>query len=135
VPRHRRFLIGKLGADAIDVLPAVSTLQLAFARLKLAGRREDRLGAQRRCGEWAPAPRPATASTPSCAAAGHALIGVFTSPANSPDRIARALIAAGHGDDFRSRWRPAWACPTSAWSPTCRWPRPPRRFPTRTSSC
>jgi precorrin-6Y C5,15-methyltransferase (decarboxylating) len=73
--RHRRplchgigaFLIGKLGADAIDVLPAVSTLQLAFARLKqLAGAKIVSVHSAD-SGEWAPAPRPATASTPSSA--------------------------------------------------------------------
>lgn len=97
------FLIGKLGADAIDVLPAVSTLQLAFARLRLSWQAAKIVSVHSvDSGEWAPGSPPGHSLYPLVqAAAGHALIGVFTSPANSPDRIARALISAGHGDDFR----------------------------------
>jgi precorrin-6Y C5,15-methyltransferase (decarboxylating) len=97
------FLIGKLGADAIDVLPAVSTLQLAFARLKKTWQTAKIVSVHSRdAGEWS------VGATPDHglyglvrAAAEHPLIGVFTSPENSPERIARALLAAGHGDDFR----------------------------------
>ena len=97
------FLIGKLGADAIDVLPAVSTLQLAFARLKKTWQTAKIVSVHSRdAGEWS------VGATPDHglyglmrAAAEHPLIGVFTSPENSPERIARALISAGHGDDFR----------------------------------
>ena len=97
------FLIGKLGADAIEVLPAASTLQLAFARLKKTWQSARIVSVHSRdAGEWS------VGATPEHglyglvrAAAEHALIGVFTGPENSPDRIARALIAAGHGDDFR----------------------------------
>ncbi len=96
------FLIGKLGADTIEVLPAVSTLQLAFARLRHSWQGAKIVSVH--CadsGEWALGAPPGHSLYPLVrAAAGHALIGVFTSPANSPDRIARALIAAGHGDDF-----------------------------------
>ena len=97
------FLIGKLGADPIEVLPAVSTLQLAFARLKKTWQTAKIVSVHSRdAGEWN------VGATPDHglyglvrAAAEHPLIGVFTSPENSPERIARALIAAGHGDDFR----------------------------------
>ena len=97
------FLIGKLGADAIDVLPAVSTLQLAFARLKKTWQTAKIVSVHSRdAGEWN------VGATPDHglyglvrAAAEHPLIGVFTSPENSPERIARALLAAGHGKDFR----------------------------------
>ena len=97
------FLVGKLGADAIDVLPAVSTLQLAFARLKHSWQGAKIVSVHSAdSGEWAPGATPGHSLYPLVqAAAGHALIGAFTSPANSPDRIARALITAGHGDDFR----------------------------------
>lgn len=97
------FLVGKLGPDAIDVLPAASTLQLAFARLKKSWQTAQIVSVHSRdAGEWAPGATPehglyalvrAAASTP--------LLAAFTSPDNSPDRIARALISAGHGDDFR----------------------------------
>ena len=96
------FLVGRLGADAIEVLPAVSTLQLAFARLRLGWQAAKIVSVHSAdSGEWAPGATPGHSLYPLVrAAAGHALIGAFTSPANSPDRIARALIAAGHGDDF-----------------------------------
>jgi precorrin-6Y C5,15-methyltransferase (decarboxylating) len=107
--RHRRplchgigsFLIGKLGADAIDVLPAVSTLQLAFARLKHSwqARRSSRCTAPTAAN--GPGARPATASTPRPRRRRARADRRVHQPANSPDRIARALIAAGHGDDFR----------------------------------
>ncbi len=97
------FLIGKLGADVIEVLPAVSTLQLAFARLKKTWQTAKIVSVHSRdAGEWN------VGATPDHglyglvrAAAEHPLIGVFTSPENSPERIARALLAAGHGKDFR----------------------------------
>lgn len=97
------FLVGKLGPDAIDILPVASTLQLAFARLKKSWQTAKIVSVHSRdAGEWAPGATPdhglyalvrAAASTP--------LLAAFTSPDNSPDRIARALISAGHGDDFR----------------------------------
>ena len=97
------FLAGKLGADAIDVLPAPSTLQLAFARLKLSWQGARIVSVHGRdSGEWFDGAPPEHGLYPLLrAAAGPAPIGAFTSPANSPDRIARALVAAGHGDDFR----------------------------------
>ena len=99
------FLIGKLGATRVEVLPAPSTLQLAFARLKKPWQ-EARFaschGAD--AGEWQADPLQPGA-TPEHglyrlvrAVAEHALVASFTSPANSPDRIARALLAAGYGE-------------------------------------
>ncbi len=97
------FLVGKLGPDAIDILPVASTLQLACARRKKSWQTAQIVSVHSRdAGEWAPGATPehglyalvrAAASTP--------LLAAFTSPDNSPDRIARALISAGHGDDFR----------------------------------
>lgn len=99
------FLIGKLGAARIEVLPAPSTLQLAFARLKKPWQ-EARFtschGAD--AGEWRadplqPGPTPEHGLYRLVrAVAEHPLVASFTSPANSPDRIARALLAAGHGE-------------------------------------
>ncbi|ENO85688.1 MAG TPA: bifunctional cobalt-precorrin-7 (C(5))-methyltransferase/cobalt-precorrin-6B (C(15))-methyltransferase [Thauera aminoaromatica] len=98
------FLIDKLGAARLEVLPATSTLQLAFARLKRSWQ-EARFvschGAD--ADEWQADPRQ-PGPTPEHglyrvvrAVAEHPLVACFTSPANSPDRIARALLAAGHG--------------------------------------
>ena len=108
-------LIDRLGAHAVEVLPAPSTLQLACARLRLPwqdARIASCHGAD--AGEWMTAPPPSDALQPGApapspgpahglyrlvrAVAGHALVLAFTSPANSPDRIARALLAAGYGD-------------------------------------
>lgn len=108
-------LIDRLGAHAVEVLPAPSTLQLACARLRLPwqdARIASCHGAD--AGEWMAAPLPSDALQPGApapspgpahglyrlvrAVAGHALVLAFTSPANSPDRIARALLAAGYGD-------------------------------------
>ncbi len=98
-----RFLIEKIGAASLAVLPAPSTIALACARLKKPW--QD--AAIRSChgadaGEWA------AGATPDHglygivrAVAEHARVAAFTSPANSPDRIARALLAAGYGDDVR----------------------------------
>ncbi len=99
------YLAGKLGAAAIEVLPAPSTLQLAFARLKRSWQDVRIVSVHARdAGEW-----PGVgAATPAHglyalvrAACGHDRLACFTSPDNGPDRIARALIAAGLGDEFR----------------------------------
>jgi precorrin-6Y C5,15-methyltransferase (decarboxylating) len=97
------FLIGKLGTGAICIVPAASTLQLAFARLGKSWQTAKIISVHSRdAGEWL------LGATPDHglyalvrAAAEHALISAFTSPENSPDRIARALLTAGYGDDFR----------------------------------
>ena len=62
------FLIGKLGADAIDVLPAVSTLQLAFARLKKTWQTAKIVSVHSRdAGEWNVGATPDQACTALCA--------------------------------------------------------------------
>ena len=101
-----RFLIGKLGADVIEVVPALSTIQLAFARLKKPWQ-DARISSCHGpdAGEWldgesTPGPTPAHGLYKLMRAiANHPLVATFTSPHNSPDRIARALLAAGYGDD------------------------------------
>ncbi|MCK9983894.1 MAG: precorrin-6Y C5,15-methyltransferase (decarboxylating) [Azoarcus sp.] len=97
-----RFLIDRIGAASVEVLPAPSTVALACARLKKPW--QD--AAVRSChgadaGEWH------TGATPGHglyglvrAVAEHARVATFTSPHNSPDRIARALLAAGYGDEL-----------------------------------
>jgi precorrin-6Y C5,15-methyltransferase (decarboxylating) len=100
------FLMGKLGRDAVTIVPAPSTLQLAFARLKRPWQ-DYRIASchSADAGEWdawAPGATPAHGLYPLVrAVAEHPRIAAFTSPANGPDRIARALLAAGYDTDIR----------------------------------
>lgn len=101
------FLIDKLGVDQVEVLPAASTLQLAFARLGKPWQGSRIVSVHSRdAGEWQPGAGPDHGLYPLLQAAAEAtaaapLLGLFTSPANNPARIARTLIAAGYGEDFR----------------------------------
>jgi precorrin-6Y C5,15-methyltransferase (decarboxylating) len=86
------------------VLPAPSTIQLAFARLQRPWQAARIVSIHAEdAGEWAPGSTPAHGLYALVRAAGEApLLAVLTSPANSPERIARALLAAGYdGDEFR----------------------------------
>ncbi|MHB9119636.1 MAG: precorrin-6y C5,15-methyltransferase (decarboxylating) subunit CbiE [Burkholderiales bacterium] len=96
-------LIGKLGAAAVEVIPAVSTLQLAFARLKRPWQDAAVVSVHSKdAGEWAEFAEPGHGLYALvAAAASHDKLAVFTSPENGPGRIARALIAAGLGEDLR----------------------------------
>ena len=96
------FLAARLCVEAIEVLPNVSTLQLACARLQLPWQ-DMRLASvhAKDAGEWV------VGSAPS-----HGLyallrdirqydrLAVLTSPDNTPDRIARMLVAEGLDEDF-----------------------------------
>jgi len=96
------FLAARLCLEALEVLPNLSTLQLACARLGLPWQ-DLRLASvhSRDAGEWVEG-----------ADASHGLYGllreirhhdrlaVLTSPANSPDRIARMLRVEGLAEDF-----------------------------------
>jgi len=96
------YLIGRLGREAIEVLPNLSTLQLACARLKIAW--QDLTIASihaHDAGEWLPGAGPEHG----CYALLQKLrqadfVGVFTSPENGPDRIARMLVAEDLARDF-----------------------------------
>lgn len=99
------FLIAKLRAAQVEVLPAPSTLQLAFARLKRPWQDAHVASCHGSdAGEWRgdplhPGPMPEHGLYRLLrAVAEHPLVASFTSPANGPDRIARALLAAGYGD-------------------------------------
>lgn len=98
-----RFLIDKLGAASVDVLPAPSTIALACSRLNKTW--QD--AAIRSChgadaGEWFDGATPGHGLYGIVrAVAEHARVASFTSPANSPARVARALLAAGYGDELR----------------------------------
>ena len=96
------YLAQHLCVDALDILPNLSTLQLACARVGLAWQDARIVSVHARdAGEWTRGSAP-----------GHGLYGlaqalrresrllVLTSPDNSPDRIARLLQAEGLAGDF-----------------------------------
>ncbi|TVO57155.1 precorrin-6y C5,15-methyltransferase (decarboxylating) subunit CbiE [Denitromonas halophila] len=91
------FLVRKLGAAAVAVLPAPSTLQLLFARLKKPWQ-DVIIGSvhSRDAGEWIEGAAPDHGLYRLVRqVAEHPRVAAFTGPENSPDRIARALLAAG----------------------------------------
>ncbi|MDP1997513.1 MAG: precorrin-6y C5,15-methyltransferase (decarboxylating) subunit CbiE, partial [Gallionella sp.] len=96
-------LLDKIGAVNIEILPAPSTVQLAFARLGRPWQQAQIVSVHSKdAGEWT------TGATPQHglyalvrAVAEHDLLAVFTSPENGPDRIARALLAAGYGGELQ----------------------------------
>ncbi len=94
------FLVRKLGATAVAVLPAPSTLQLLFARLKKPWQ-DVVIGSvhSKDAGEWIEGATPEHGLYRLVRqVAGHPRVAAFTGPENSPDRIARALLAAGFED-------------------------------------
>jgi precorrin-6Y C5,15-methyltransferase (decarboxylating) len=96
------YLAQHLCVQALDILPNLSTLQLACARIGLAWQDARIVSVHAKdAGEWA------RGSTPDHGLYGlaqalrrHGRLLVLTSPDNSPDRIARLLLAEGLGDDF-----------------------------------
>ena len=97
------YLAQQLCLDAIEILPNLSTLQLACARVGLAWQDARIISVHGQdAGEWKRGSRP----THGLYALAQALraeqrLLVLTSPANSPDRIARLLLAEGLGADFQ----------------------------------
>lgn len=97
------YLAQHLCVQALDILPNLSTLQLACARIGLAWQEARIVSVHARdAGEWT------RGSAPSHGLYGlaqalrqHGRLLVLTSPENSPDRIARLLLAEGLGDDFQ----------------------------------
>ncbi len=97
------WLTGKLGRDGFDILPAVSTLQLAFARFKQAWQ-DVRIASchSSDAGEWFVGATPEHGLYPLMRTIGlHPRVALFTGPQNTPARLARALITAGYGDDVK----------------------------------
>lgn len=96
-------LLNRIGRECIDVLPAPSMIQIAFARLGRPWQSAHIVSVHGKdAGEWQ------TGATPEHglygivrAAAEHRLIAAFTSPHNSPPRIARALLAAGYREELK----------------------------------
>ena len=96
-------LASRLCIAAVEVLPNLSTVQLACARLGLAWQDARIVSVHSKdAGEWRVGAEP-----------GHGLYAlaqslrqhdrllVLTSPDNTPDRIARLIVAEGLGDDFQ----------------------------------
>lgn len=96
------YLIAQLGADAVTILPAPSTLQLAFARFKKPW--QDVVIASCHgpdAGEWFIGAPPTHGLYPIIRAiAQHSRVAAFTSPRNDPARLARALRLMGYGDEI-----------------------------------
>lgn len=97
------WLTGKLGDDGFVILPAVSTLQLAFARFKTPWS-DMKISTchSADAGEWF------VGATPTHGLyklmrniALHPRIALFTGPENTPARLARALITAGYSSEAK----------------------------------
>ncbi len=97
------WLTGKLGRDGVEILPAVSTLQLAFARFKQPWQDVKMASCHSAdAGDWFVGATPEHGLYPLLRAiAQYPRVAAFTSPQNSPARLARALITAGYGDDVK----------------------------------
>jgi precorrin-6B C5,15-methyltransferase / cobalt-precorrin-6B C5,C15-methyltransferase len=96
------FLAGTLDSDRVRILPNLSTIQLAFAELKLPWQNADIVSVHSRdTGEWT---RGATASHGLYELARRcrqqALLAILTSPDNTPARIARLLQIECLADEF-----------------------------------
>jgi precorrin-6Y C5,15-methyltransferase (decarboxylating) len=97
------WLTTKLGRNGFEILPAVSTLQLAFARFKTPWQ-EIKISTCHTAdaGEWIVGATPAHGLYKLMRAiALHPRVALFTGPDNNPARLARALITAGYGDEVK----------------------------------
>lgn len=92
-----QYLGEKLGRDVIEIHPNISILQLACARLRLTWQ-DARICSihGKDAGEWTPGVGPTHGLYALLRAIQrHDLLAVYTSPENTPARIARMLIAEG----------------------------------------
>lgn len=98
-----KYLSDKLGRDTLAVLPNVSTLQLAAARLRLPWQDAAICSVHSKdAGEWTPGAGPGHGLYALLQALGrHDLIGLFTSPENTPARVARMLQSEGLDGHWR----------------------------------
>ena len=97
------WLTGKLGADDFEIIPAVSTLQLAFARFQTAWQ-DIRIATchSTDAGEWFVGASPTHGLYKLMRTiARHPRVALFTGPENDPARLARALIEAGYAADAK----------------------------------
>lgn len=97
------YLASRLCIEAIEVLPNVSTLQLACARLGLPWQDMKFSSVHSKdAGDWVPGSPPSHGLYALLRdIRQHDRLAVLTSPDNTPDRIARMLIAEGLADDFQ----------------------------------
>ncbi|HSI50611.1 MAG TPA: precorrin-6y C5,15-methyltransferase (decarboxylating) subunit CbiE [Ideonella sp.] len=97
------YLAMKLCLDAIEVLPNVSTIQLACARVGLVWQDLKIVSIHSKdAGEWLVGADPSHGLYALAQALRrHERLALLTSPANSPDRVARLLLAEGLGEDFQ----------------------------------
>lgn len=97
------YLASRLCIEALEVLPNLSTIQLACARLGLPWQ-DMRIASihSHDAGEWVPGSPPKHGLYALLQdLRRHDRLAVLTSPANSPDRVARMLLAEGLGDAFQ----------------------------------
>ncbi len=96
------YLASRLCIEAIEVLPNVSTLQLACARLGLPWQDMKFASVHARdAGDWVPGAAPSHGLYALLQGIRqHDRLAILTSPDNTPDRIARMLVAEGLADDF-----------------------------------
>jgi len=94
------WLTGKIDVP-VDILPNVSTLQLACARFRQAWNDVKIASCHGKdAGEWSVGATPEHGLYPAMRAiALHRHVFLFTGPENNPARLARALLAAGYADD------------------------------------
>lgn len=97
------YLLSRLCIDAFDILPNVSTIQLACARLSLPWQDLKICSVHSRdAGEWRDDASPEHGLyTLRSALSAHDRLAVLTSPDNSPDRIARMMLSCGLADKFQ----------------------------------
>ncbi|MEQ6342692.1 MAG: precorrin-6y C5,15-methyltransferase (decarboxylating) subunit CbiE [Gammaproteobacteria bacterium] len=97
------FLQSRLCIEAREVLPNVSTIQLACARLGIPWQEMKICSVHSRdAGEWQQGAGREHGLYPVLhAVQQHDRLAILTSPANTPDRIARMLLAEGLDGDFR----------------------------------
>ena len=100
-----KYLSDKLGRDTLAVLPNVSTLQLAAARLRLPWQDAAICSVHSKdAGEWTPGAGPGHGLYALLQVLNHHhLIALFTSPENTPARVARMLQSEG----LDAHWRMA----------------------------
>lgn len=96
------YLASQVCIEALDILPNVSTLQLACARIGLPWHDARIVSVHARdAGEWEVGAPPSHGLYELAQAARHCQrLLVLTSPANTPQRIARMLLAEGMDNDF-----------------------------------
>lgn len=98
-----KLLLEKVGTENIEILPAPSTIQLAFARLGQPWQHAHIVSVHSKdAGEWVAGATPQHGLYALVrAVAENDLLAVLTSPENGPERIARTLLAVGYGDELR----------------------------------